>query len=138
MTLSVNEYNQTYYKGISLSYDLKQLIVSFLLDNGADPTTSAIPRGLVLLCSRTYKITKPTVFSMWRKYCFNGHLETHSPQSTGLRWCILSEEDHKFIEQLVLLDLTIYKWEIRRQTFSIFKYPSTIYFNTYLIKDCTT
>ena len=44
MTLSVNEYNQTYYKGISLSYDLKQLIVSFLLDNGADPTTSAIPR----------------------------------------------------------------------------------------------
>ena len=43
MTLSVNEYNWTYYKGISLSYDLKQLIVSFLLDNGADPTTSAIP-----------------------------------------------------------------------------------------------
>ena len=84
MTLSVNEYNQTYYKGIGLSYDLKQLIVSFLLDNGADPTTSAIPRGLVLLCSMTYKVTKPTVFSVWRKYCFNGQLETNSPQTTGL------------------------------------------------------
>ena len=43
MTLSVNEYNRTYYKGIGLSYDLKHLIVSFLLDNSADPATSAIP-----------------------------------------------------------------------------------------------
>ena len=122
MTLSVNEYNRTYYKGIGLSYDLKQLIVSFLLDNVADPTTSAIPRGLVLLCLTTYKVTKPTVFSMWRKYCFNGQLETNSSETTGLSQCILSEEDHKFIEQLVLLAPTIYKWEIRDK---LFQYSNT-------------
>ena len=122
MTLAVNEYNRTYHKGISLSYDLKQLIVSFLLHNGANPTTSAIPRGLVLLCARTYKVTKPTVFSMWRKYCFNGQLETDSPQTSGLCWRILSEEDHKFVERLVLLDPTIYKWEIRDK---LYQYSNT-------------
>ena len=74
------------------------------------------------MCLRTYKVTKPTVFSMWRKYCFNGQLETNSPQTTGLCQCILSEEDHKFIEQLVLLDPTIYKWEIRDK---LFQYSNT-------------
>ena len=52
MTLSVNEYNRVWQRGVSISYDLlKQLVIQFLLDNGANPTTTAIPRGLSPVCN---------------------------------------------------------------------------------------
>ena len=111
MTLSVNEYNRIWKRSVSVSYDLKQLVIQFLLDNGANPTMSSIPCGLLPVCTRTYKIAKPTVYHLWKKYCFTGQLET--PKRVKLSRRLLSEEDHQFVKQLVLLDPTIYKSEIR-------------------------
>ena len=110
MTLSVNEYNRIWKRGVSISYDLKQLVIQFLLDNGANPTTSSIPRGLLPVCTKMYKIAKPTVYRLWKRYCFTGQLDT--PVRINQNKRLLSEEDHQFIKQLVLLDPTIYKTEI--------------------------
>ena len=68
MTLSVSEYNRIWKRGASISYDLKQLVIQFLLDNGANPTMYSIPRGLLPVCTRTYKIAKPTVYRLWKRY----------------------------------------------------------------------
>ena len=121
MTLSVNEYNRIWKRGVSISYDLKQLVIQFLLDNGANPTTSSIPRGLLPLCTRTYKIAKPTVYCLWKRYCFTGQLDT--PVRINQNKRLLSEEDHQFIKQLVLLDLTIYKTEIRDKIYQYSNSP---------------
>ena len=110
MTLSVNEYNRIWKRGVSISYDLKQLVIQFLLDNGANPTMSSIPHGLLPVCTRTYKIAKPTVYRLWKRYCFTGQLDT--PMRINQNKRLLSEEDHQFIKQLVMLDPTINKTEI--------------------------
>ena len=112
MTLAVNEYIWTWTRGVNISYNLKQLVVVFLLENGANPTTSKIPCGFLLVCSRTYKITKPTVYCLWRNYCSTGKLDT-LPKRINLSQRLLSDEDHQSIKQLILLDPTIYKSEIR-------------------------
>ena len=112
MTLSVNEYNRIWKRGVSISYDLKQLVIQFLLDNGANPTMCSIPCGLLPVCMRTYKIAKPTVYHLWKRYCFTGQLDTPERIQVNQNNRLLSEEDHQFIKQLVLLDPTIYKTEI--------------------------
>ena len=123
MTLSVNEYNRIWKRGVSISYDLKQLVIQFLLDNGANPTTCSIPRGLLLVCMRTYKIAKPTVYHLWKRYCFTGQLDTPERIQVNQNKRLLSEEDHQFIKQLVLLDPTIYKTEIQDKIYQYSNSP---------------
>ena len=121
MTLSVNEYKRIWKRGVSISYDLKQLVIQFLLDNGANPTTSSIPCGVLPVCTNTYKIAKPTVYRLWKRYCFTGQLDT--PKRINQNKRLLSEEDHQFIKQLVLLDPTIYKTEIRDKIYQYSNSP---------------
>ena len=121
MTLSVNEYNRVWQRGVSISYDLKQLVIQFLLDNRANPTTTAIPRGLLPVCTRTYKVAKPTVYRLWKRYCFTGQLDT--PKRIPQNKRLLSEEDHQFVKQLVLLDPTIYKTEIQDKIYQYSNSP---------------
>ena len=66
MTLSVNLLDQTYGKGVRLSYDLTQLIIAYLLYRGADQSTGRVPQGLLAKCSRTYRVTKPAVIKVWK------------------------------------------------------------------------
>ena len=121
MTLSVNEYKRIWKRGVSISYDLKQLVIQFLLDNGANPTMSSIPCGVLPVCTNTYKIAKPTVYCLWKRYCFTGQLDT--PKRINQNKRLLSEEDHQFIKQLVLLDPTIYKTEIRDKIYQYSNSP---------------
>ena len=123
MTLSVNEYNRIWKRGVSISYDLKQLVIQFLLDNRANPTMCSIPRGLLPVCTRTYKIAKPTVYHLWKRYCFTGQLDTPERIQVNQNKRLLSEEDHQFIKQLVLLDPTIYKTEIRDKIYQYSNSP---------------
>ena len=95
ITLSVNEYNRVWQRGVSISYDLKQLVIQFLLDNGANPTTTAIPHGLLPVCTRMYKVAKPTVYHLWKRYCFTGQLDT--PKRIPQNKRLLSEEDHQLL-----------------------------------------
>ena len=121
MTLLVNEYNRVWQRGVSISYDLKQLVIQFLLDNGANPTKTAIPPGLLPVCMRTYKVAKPTVYHLWKRFCFTGQLDT--PRRIPQNKRLLSEEDHQFVKQLVLLDPTIYKTEIQDKIYQYSNSP---------------
>ena len=123
MTLAVNEFDRVYKKGVGILYDLKQLIVSFLIQNGANTTTSRIPRGIAPVCARVYKVTKPTIFNIWRKYCFNGSLDELPHHANGIHRRLLSQEDHDFIKQLLVLDPTLYKSEIRDKLYEYSNSP---------------
>ena len=115
MTLAVNSHQRIYKKGVQISFDLHQLIISYLLQCGADSTQCKIPCGVLSLCAKRYRVTKPTVTLLWKKYCFHGTVEDIPPKNTPCRLQKLSEEDHLFVRQLVTLDPTIYKSEIREK-----------------------
>ena len=121
MTLRTNNLNRTYQSGKQMSDELRELVVNCLLNGGADITTRTVPRGLITLCSRTYQLTKPTVSTIWKQYFFNGHAGSGTI-ATQRRPRKLSDEDHLFIKQLVTLDPTIYKYEIREK---LFEYSNT-------------
>ena len=113
MTLAVNSHQRIYKKGVQISFDLRQLIISYLLQCGADSTQCKIPYDVLSLCAKWYHVTKSTVTLLWKKYCFYGTVEDIPPKNIPCRLQKLSEEDHLFVHQLVTLDPTIYKSEIR-------------------------
>ena len=122
MTLAVNSHQRIYKKGVQISFDLCQLIISYLLQCGADSTQCKIPYGVLSLCAKRYHLTKPTVTLLWKKYCFHGTVEDIPPKNTPCRLWKLSEEDHLFVCQLMTLDPTIYKSEIREK---LWQYSNT-------------
>ena len=82
MTLAVNSHQRIYKKGVQISFDLRQLIISYLLQCGADSTECKIPYGVLSLCAKRYHVTKPTVTLLWKKYCFHGTVEDIPPKNT--------------------------------------------------------
>ena len=121
MTLRINNLRCTYQSGIPTSDELRELVVTFLFNGGTDINTGKVPRGLFALCSRLYRLTKPTIATIWKQYFFNGTLDS-STITTKCRHRKLLEEDHLFIKQLVTLDPTIFKHEIREK---LFQYSNT-------------
>ena len=73
------------------------------------------------MCTRMYKVAKPTVYHLWKRYCCTGQLDT--PKRIPQNKRLLSEEDHQFVKQLVLLDPTIHKTEIQDEIYQYSNSP---------------
>ena len=99
MSESTNTHGRSYHRGKALSCDVRQLVITSLLENGAKKETAEVPRGIFAQFSRQYKITKPAVKSVWNKFCEDGNYDSRSKKGAGGgRPRKLSNGDLEFIE----------------------------------------
>lgn len=105
-----NIFGRNYSKGKALSEDMRELIVSDLLENGANTASCHIPRGLPTKLSSKYKVTDRTVKNIWVKYCEDG--EVGRRPAAGGRDRALSDGDLELVEVLLKEKPTISYAEI--------------------------
>ncbi|KAK3103178.1 hypothetical protein FSP39_017050 [Pinctada imbricata] len=68
-----NVHGREYKKGVSLSEDLRTLIIRTLKDNGANDVLNTCPRGLITTTSVQFKVSRQCVKKIWEQYCTIGN-----------------------------------------------------------------
>ena len=68
MDFEVNKQGRLYKSGVSLSEDMRNLIISDILSLGGDRVTGYFPCNNSEVAQK-FKISAPTVTKIWRQYC---------------------------------------------------------------------
>ncbi|KAK3106666.1 hypothetical protein FSP39_024832 [Pinctada imbricata] len=68
-----NVHGREYKKGVSLSEDLRALIIRTLKDNGANDVLNTCPRGLITTTSVQFKVSRQCVKKICEQYCTIGN-----------------------------------------------------------------
>ena len=87
-----------YVKGRPIGNELRELILSDMMKNGANSENGDLPYGLISMTANKYSVTKSTVHKLWTQYHTTGSLNA-KPHSGG-KSSKLSEEDTVYIQAL--------------------------------------
>lgn len=61
-----------------MSDDLRILIVEDVMENGGNPITRDVPRGVYALLGNKYRVNRSTVLRIWHRFC-SGTIPYHWP-----------------------------------------------------------
>ena len=97
MDFKVNKHGRLYKSGVSLSEDMRNLIISDILSLGGDRITGYFPCYYSEVAQK-FKISVPTVTKIWKQYCETNNVG--SLKRGGDFSSKLSADDLELIETL--------------------------------------
>ncbi len=110
-----NKYGRLCDGSKPLSDDLRQLIVTDIQEQGGDPETGQIPRGVLSKLGGKYRVPPYTISRVWKRYVeFNSVASVKTGRKLGEQRK-LSTEDEIFIEQMLTAQPTLYQKEIQAE-----------------------
>ncbi|KAK3104846.1 hypothetical protein FSP39_011539 [Pinctada imbricata] len=98
MATRMNVRGRPYTNGKAISDDLRELIVSALIENGADKETGKVPRGIFTKVSMQFKVSNSSATNIWKKNCEDGSV---SRRPGGVKPRKLSDGDIGLIQTIV-------------------------------------
>ena len=98
MAKRMNARGRPYTNGKAISDDLRELIVSALIENGADKETGKAPRGIFTKVSMQFKVSDSGVTNIWKKNCEDGNV---SRRPGGVKPRKLSDGDIGLIQTII-------------------------------------
>ena len=106
--------NRTYKNGVRISNELSSLIIDSITELGGVVHSGFVPRGVFAKVSRNLKLSKTTVSKNWYLFVnFGNNFPKPKPGRVRFAHSKLSTEDLDYIRDLIVINPTIYRKEIR-------------------------